>query len=85
MSEQKFSGTEVFEMTWAVLESIDAMRRQIVGHAVISPSLIADSVRMLLNDGSSPVGLRVEPTPSPNGGYGLHWISFPKHPKGPTA
>jgi len=76
MSDKKFSGTEVFEMTWAVIETLESTLPNRIGSKSLPASIVADAVRMLLEDDSSPVGLRVEAKPDGPGGLSfLHWTS----------
>ena len=75
MGEKKFSGTEVFEMTWAVIQAIEASIPARIGSASLPASVVADAVRLLLEDGSSPIGLRVEPRPNSAGVYFMHFTS----------
>ena len=75
MNDKRFSGTEVFEMTWAVIEAIEASIPARIGSASLPASVFADAVRVLLEDGSSPVGLRVEPRPNGAGVNFLHFTS----------
>jgi hypothetical protein len=75
MSDKKFTGTEVFEMTWAVTQAIADSIPARIGSASLPAAVFADAVRMLLEDGSSPIGLRVEARPNGAGVNFLHFTS----------
>lgn len=79
-AEKRFSGQEVFEMVWAVLDAIDdEVRRNHTSKLVLPNNIIAHAVRCELEDGMSPVGLYVKVNPDGFGGGGLSWYGYVKN------
>ena len=75
---KRYSSIEVLQMVWAVLDALDRMRAEGPRLDIPIPNnVIADAVRLQLDTGISPIGLRAVARLKPAGGVTIEWHGTP--------